>query len=252
MLPTSAVADTATLFVSEVFGPVWQGEGRQAGQLCAFVRLSGCNLSCRWCDTPYTWAFTPARAAKHDSRQRYNIREERGKWEISTILAAVEGTKLVVISGGEPFTQLDSVNHLAWALLNEGHTVAFETAGTISPLPSMAWAIGSRAIQWVVSPKLPSAGNPTSLCYKPDVLRDFDYLGADFKFVISDETDMEEARRIVMELVIPRERVWCMPEGITATAALEGAKKIAPWVLEQGWNLTLRQHTLLYGNERGK
>lgn len=44
-----------SLVVSEVFGPTHQGEGPHAGQLCAFVRLMGCNLSCSWCDTPYTW-----------------------------------------------------------------------------------------------------------------------------------------------------------------------------------------------------
>ena len=64
-----------TLPLSEVFGPTFQGEGPHAGRRCAFVRLGGCNLSCEWCDTPYTWDAT-----------RYDLALENPETPIPTII----------------------------------------------------------------------------------------------------------------------------------------------------------------------
>ena len=238
------------LFVSEIFGPVWQGEGRQAGQVCTFLRLFGCNLSCRWCDTPYTWAVSDRRAELHITGKKYDIAEERHRMSIAQVVEQLQSlsARLVVISGGEPMLQVARLEFLIPVLQDVGFKVAVETAGTIDPL-TLAFAHG---IQWTVSPKLSSSQNAKDKRYKPDILDIYRDMHADFKFVIASSDDLFEAQRIVEDHGINRAHVWIMPEGIDADTIIRRARAIAPKVEQLGWNLTLRQHVLLYGDQRGR
>jgi 7-carboxy-7-deazaguanine synthase len=238
-----------SLRLSEVFGPVWQGEGRQAGQVCSFVRTSGCNLSCSWCDTPFTWSFNEARALKHNKQRVYDIKTERQNWTVAQVEERLRelGSELVVISGGEPLLQIQEISTLVFSLIPD-FRVAFETAGTLMP-GSLSTVDG---IQWSVSPKLASSRNPIELRFNEDVLRKFNDIGADFKFVITGAEDLMEADFMVKALQIPKTRVWAMPEGTDSPTVLRGAKNIADDILKRGWNLSLRQHVLLYGDERGR
>ncbi len=114
--------------VTEIFHTL-QGEGRNTGRAAAFVRLSGCNLRCPFCDTDHS------------------PRREMTDGEIAREAAAF-GTGFVVLTGGEPALQADAA--LIEALHAEGLEVAIETNGT-RPLPP--------GIDWVtLSPKLPFAG----------------------------------------------------------------------------------------------
>src|SRR5262245_32500080 len=98
------------LTVNEIFHSI-QGESTRAGERCAFVRLTACDLRCSWCDTPY--AFYEGR-----------------KMSVQDVVTEVEryGCPLVEITGGEPLLQ-ESVYELMDRLLTSGHTVLLETGG---------------------------------------------------------------------------------------------------------------------------
>jgi 7-carboxy-7-deazaguanine synthase len=124
-----------------VFGPTFQGEGPSLGRYCYFLRLAGCNQSCSWCDTPYTWAFSDALAARHRDGIKYDPREEVRKASVEDILddlkhhmAVTERPSMLVISGGEPMLQQRRLLPLVLELAQRGWRIEIETAGTIYPL----------------------------------------------------------------------------------------------------------------------
>jgi 7-carboxy-7-deazaguanine synthase len=243
------------LLVNEIFTDAFQGEGRQAGQACSFVRLARCNLHCNFCDTPYTWAYTDRQAALHRDGRKFDPREESHKMSVADILCSLEELRqqppkghLVVISGGEPFLQQDALRNLVLGLSTVGYRVAIETAGTIRPT---LWT-GITPPQWNVSPKLQSSGNDLLKRFNKLALQAFDRMQADFKFVVTNENDITEIRGIQQEIDIPNERMWVMPEGTDATTLSVHTQPALKAAIHYGWNLTLRQHILLYGDERGR
>ncbi|MCF6188482.1 MAG: radical SAM protein [Desulfobulbaceae bacterium] len=102
------------LFISELFYSI-QGESTWAGLPCAFIRLSGCNLRCRYCDASYTWEEPGTEMAIRDIL----------KWVLKYPGVLTE------ITGGEPLLQ-DNIHLLTELLIDNGHKVLIETNGTIS------------------------------------------------------------------------------------------------------------------------
>lgn len=160
-----------SLMVSEIFRSV-QGESTFAGIPCVFVRLAGCNLRCRYCDSTYA-------------------REDGEEMELTAILDQVSayGIELVEITGGEPLFQAETAT-LAGALRNMGHVVLIETNGSldISVLPD--------GVIRIMDIKCPSSGETERVLWeniwklKPD---------DEVKFVMADRHDYEWARGIIME-----------------------------------------------------
>jgi 7-carboxy-7-deazaguanine synthase len=238
----------STLIVNEIFGPTWQGEGRDSGQLASFVRLGTCNQSCVWCDTPYAVFYTERKASKHEDGKLYDPNIENTRMTVSEIMDAVGGISMpssgiVVISGGEPMLQ--DIGPLVQDLLCD-YGVAVETAGTIwRDIP------GQHLIQWNVSPKLQTSGNPLHVRYRPRIIDKFVSAGADFKFVITCERDLDEVDSMVRLHNIPLSRIWVMPEGRTPEQVTVKIPWLAARALERKWNFTLRSHLLIFGTERG-
>lgn len=230
------------MLISETFYSV-QGEGSLVGVPSVFVRTSGCNLRCTWCDTPYA-SWQP----------------EGTEMSVEEIMAAVqrEPTRFVVVTGGEPMVAKD-VPELLAQLRAAGKHITIETAGTIAP-QGVACDLAS------ISPKLahstPSeakagkawAEKHERLRLQPEVLREW-CANYDFqlKFVVATETDVEEVRAVVASigLPIPPEKVLLMPEGITQ----EALKARQAWLVEvckrTGWRYSPRLHIDLFGNKRG-
>ncbi len=163
--------------VTEIFSSI-QGESTYAGQPCVFVRLTGCNLRCRWCDTEY--AFEGGDAMTVD-----DVLVRVGE------LSGVSGQRipLVEITGGEPLLQPEVVP-LAGRLIAGGYTVLVETSGErfVGDLP--------RAAIKIVDVKCPGSGEGGT--FNRDNLTAVDDKD-EFKFVIADETDYEWARDFVRE-----------------------------------------------------
>lgn len=220
------------LNVNETFTTI-QGEGRNTGQLSTFLRLSGCNLTCSWCDTPYTWDW-----ARHDHDAETH---PTTVGDLAARLDAMPGR--VVVTGGEPLLQARGLAAL-WDLL-PGRVFDLETNGT-RPL-------GPTAGMWdtiTCSPKVgPSSGqDPRIARAVHESIVDAD---ADFKFVIANHQDLAAAYRFIAEHAIPAPRVWFMPEGATAVEILGRGEFVAAAALDAGVNVSTRLHVLTWGNTRG-
>lgn len=233
----SEAARGVRLAVSEIFGPTFQGEGPSMGRRCSFLRLSGCNLRCSWCDTPYTWDWS-----------RYDVAAERTLLDVDAILDALasHGTDMLVVSGGEPLLQQRRLLPLLVALRDRSMRVEVETAGTVVPAADVV----SRVAQFNVSPKLTNSGNVVSRRYRPAVLDALQATGrAVWKFVAVSPVDLDEIGDLVARHRLSP--VYVMPEGTTAEVITARMRELADPVLARGWNLSTRLHVLLYGNRRG-
>jgi 7-carboxy-7-deazaguanine synthase len=226
------------LLVSEIFGPTLQGEGPSAGQAAAFVRLGGCNLSCCWCDTAYTW-----------DQARYHLADElsvRRTEDVAEEVLAL-GPRLVVLTGGEPALQAPEALRLTQLVQPAGCNVEIETSGTL-PLGSLA----DTARLVVVSPKLSSAGMRPEARIRWHVLRGLSVLSNTvFKFVVADPAELDEVDVIVGRLTLPPPRVWVMPEATDLDTLLQRMACLAGPVAERGWSLSSRLQVLIWGNRRG-
>lgn len=201
-----------------------QGEGRFAGLPSVFVRLSSCNLRCQWrnpdgsvdlCDTPAS-----------------SFEAKINPCSIEKVLREVVSIHCpnVVITGGEPFFQPDVVV-LIRALVEKGFFVTVETNGTIFR-PSQAQLIS-------LSPKLRSAtleeesGRlPTSDLALRKFLQEHDF---QIKFVLHTPKDLEEVVLFAQKYSLPKEKIFCMPQGKTPKALHERAAWIIPFCLRHGF-----------------
>ncbi|GMU36164.1 MAG: 7-carboxy-7-deazaguanine synthase QueE [Phycisphaerae bacterium] len=226
--------------ISEIFFSI-QGEGKLSGVPSAFIRTTGCNLRCTWCDTPYT-SWTP----------------EGEDMTIDAIIDRIAPypTRFVVLTGGEPLLQNDIVE-LTRRLRDDGRHITIETAATIYK-PVMCDLAS-------LSPKL---ANSTPLArdggkyaeaherdrFQPNVIEAFIRTAPDFqlKFVVEHEQDVEEIDRMLQRLPnVPPENVLLMPEGTEASLLLQRGRWVAEICKSRGFRYCPRLHVELFGCRRG-
>lgn len=233
------MTDAKTIPVSEVFGNTIQGEGPYAGRAVCFVRTGGCNLSCSWCDSEYTW-----RADKYD------LHKENPPTTVEEILDRLPGGQTpVIISGGEPLLHQrnEAFQELLTRIKRAGREVHIETNGTVAPSIDTFGLVD----HYSVSPKLPNAGEHKRSQH-PEPWDGWGKVhNSIFKYVVTDKADVLEAIRRAEELGIPRTRIWVMPEG-TSTEALQARwPEIARVAADEGINATHRIHVLAFGDTKG-
>ncbi|MER6912677.1 7-carboxy-7-deazaguanine synthase QueE [Streptomyces sp. NPDC000594] len=221
-----------------------QGEGPSLGRRCAFLRLGGCNLSCRWCDTPYTWDWTGRSdtGVAHDPGKELRAVPWREVYEELRAFAV----PLVVVSGGEPLNQQKRLLPLVRALRADGCLVEIETNGTVAPSAELI----RLGVRFNVSPKLAHAGDPATRRLVPDALRALaEVPGTAFKFVCRGTADLDEVAEI--ERRYGTSPVWIMPEGRTADDVERRLSALGDETVARGWNLTTRLHVAVWGDRRG-
>lgn len=237
------------LRVAEVFGPTIQGEGPHSGTRAAFVRLWGCNLSCEWCDTPYTWDTT---RYSRDAESRDMTPDDVAR--AVELLGVKDGDASIILTGGEPMLQHHRIPGLVDALVSRCGPVAvdIETNGTVSP----SKLVGVSGVNWVVSPKLITKSDPVAKRLKQKAILDYAVLArsqrAWFKFVCATAADVETVHRFVTDYAIPRFAVWVMPEGQTTTELAATFPRIADAAVKHRFNVSHRLHVLAWGTERMK
>jgi 7-carboxy-7-deazaguanine synthase len=164
------------MFITEIFKSI-QGEGTRAGRPCIFVRLTGCNLRCTWCDTSYAF----------HGGQKMSVAEVVER--VEALRGSAVGGPLVELTGGEPLLQQD-IYPLAERLLAAGYVVLIETSGErfIGQLPE--------AVIKIVDVKCPDSGEPETF----DVRNLKELTNRDeVKFVVSSRRDYEFARDFMRE-----------------------------------------------------
>lgn len=225
------------MYINEMFGPTFQGEGRFCGRITNFLRLAGCNLRCSFCDTSYTWDYV-----------KYNKNEEIKEVSVEDILYWFVGLKQksLVITGGEPLLQVKELVKLISILPSETY-IEIETAGTF-----YSSELANLGVYFNVSPKLSNSGNSVYSRFKKNVLLTYNDLeNSMFKFVIKNEEDMNEVNQMVTELGINRNKVWIMPEGYTKVNQLNCMEYVSSLALKNGYNFSPRLHVLIWDTKRG-
>lgn len=209
------------LKVTEIFHSI-QGESSYAGEPCVFVRLTGCPLRCRWCDTAY--AFHGGHTLS-----------------IAEIVKRVRSfdCALVEVTGGEPLAQRECLELLA-RLTDEGWTVLLETSGALSVLD-----VDPR-VTIIMDLKCPDSGE----CDR-NVWSNLDLLkpGDELKFVIASRGDYEWSRTQVEERGLPHRHTVLF----SAVANELDAGTLAGWVLADhlAVRIQLQLHKLLFGDRPG-
>jgi 7-carboxy-7-deazaguanine synthase len=230
------------MLISEIFQSL-QGEGGLAGVPSVFVRTSGCNLRCTWCDTPYaSW------------------KPEGRKMSVEEIVAVVreQSATHVVITGGEPMIA-PGIAELCTVLKKMGRHLTIETAATVPP-SGIACDLAS------LSPKLRHSTPPPGQFgpgwtarheerrWRPDVvaewMRDYEY---QLKFVVSSEADVDEVEALLARLPVlpPAHRVLLMPEGRRRADLAERTAWLAGLCRDRGYRLAPRLHLEWFGEGRG-
>ena len=234
----------------EIFASL-QGEGLSMGRPSIFVRLSRCNLACRWCDTAYTWRFSG------DNRpHRDEVAFERGENQLaldeSEVAAQIlaHSEERLVITGGEPLLQGAALAKLV-GLVKTGRPalhIEVETNGTVAPHPALDGLID----QYNVSPKLAHSGNAADLALVPERLEAWATdPRAWFKFVVATPADLAEIEGLQQRYGIAADHLFVMPEGTASAVLRERSRWLAEEALERGWRFTDRLHIHLYGDTRG-
>jgi 7-carboxy-7-deazaguanine synthase len=212
----------APLRVCEIFFSL-QGEASRVGLPTVFVRLTGCPLRCRWCDTAY--AFSGGE-----------------NMTIAEILEAVRRwpTRHVCVTGGEPLAQRHSLALLA-ALCDAGHEVCLETSGALD-----IGGVDARVAR-IVDIKTPSSGEADK-----NRLENMALLVArdELKIVIADRADYDWARA---QMARHRLSARC-PVFLSPAHGLQSAVELAEWMLADGLDarFQLQLHKQLWGNMQGK
>ena len=228
--------------ISEIFGPTLQGEGPYIGRRATFIRFGGCNLSCDWCDTGYTWDST-----------RFDLRESITARSVQSIVDDISTRDgLVVITGGEPmlYAHRPAFILLLGELKSAGRELHVESNGTIFPPEEVL----SKLDVVVLSPKLSNAGSHEERTAAMATAWG-DYQNAHevhLKFVCVDESDVASAAAVARAHEWDRSRVWVMPEGTDSGTIVDRSKRIAEAALQQQLQMTTRLHILAWGDTRGK
>ncbi len=225
--------------ISEIYKSV-QGEGLLTGTPSVFVRASGCNLRCWFCDTPYA-SWQP----------------EGNDYAVDEIVAEIEewDCRHVVLTGGEPMLFAELIP-LSEQLRAGGWHITIETAGTLY-LP-VACDLMS------ISPKFASSGPKATehphwsrrherQRHQPEVLRalmtEYQY---QLKFVIDQEPDLQNVEQFLAEFPqVKPERALLMPQGRTLEELQERARWLEPHCQDRGWTYCQRRQFEWYGAVRG-
>lgn len=228
--------------ISEIFYSI-QGEGALTGVPSVFIRTSGCNLRCAWCDTPYA---------------SWNPEGEEIDIEIIIERVLSFSCRHVVLTGGEPMIA-KGIHDLAARLKAAGLHVTIETAGTVGPdgidcdLASLSPKLSNSIPSETKAGKAWVERHENTRC-KPDVIdawiRSYDF---QLKFVVSNPEDWTEILGLTRRLPkdIPPHKILLMPEGTDPATIASRRDWLLELCKEHGYRFCHRLHIDIFGNTRG-
>lgn len=230
------------MLISEIFYSL-QGEGELTGVPSVFVRTSGCNLRCRWCDTPYA-SWNPEGEDK----------------SVEQILEAVKNhpARHVVLTGGEPMIARN-IHELAAALRRDGYHITIETAGTVAPA-GIACDLASISPKFSNSTPLETTIDPAWIKRheqtrsQPGILRKWiASYPHQIKLVVACEDEAAEALVLLKAEFpdIPPARIHLMPEGTDVGTLADRESWLIDFCKKSGYRYCDRLQIRLFGNTKG-
>jgi 7-carboxy-7-deazaguanine synthase len=222
--------------IAEIFESI-QGEGPWAGTASLFIRTSGCNLRCCFCDTPYT-----------------SWKPEGTAWSLDELVHRVAECPApdIVLTGGEPMLVPDLVP-LTQQCRDLGKRITIETAGTVDQ--SVVCDL------MAISPKLSNsvpvgtswAERHENARFRPDVIESFlSRYHSILKFVIDQPDDVNEVQNWLSHFSsIDPDIVWLMPQARTREQLAEKVDWLRRSARQHGFNFSSRLHIEMFGNKRG-
>ena len=210
------------LQIIETFKSV-QGESTHAGKVCFFIRLSGCNLKCSYCDTAYAWEGGESRSVE-------SLLDE----------TASSGCATVEITGGEPLLQGDTPI-LAEKLLAMGKEVLIETNGSVD------FSILPPGCCRIVDCKLPASGMDKYNCY--EAYKHLTKLD-EVKFVVSDRQDFDFAIKVIKQYDLVEKTPHLLFSPVWGRILPE---TLAEWVVNSQLPLRMQiqMHKVIWGDKKG-
>ena len=229
--------------IAELYSSI-QGEGQFAGTPSVFVRTTGCNLRCWFCDTPFT-----------------SWKPEGPQVTVGDLVRQVQAFEIehVVLTGGEPLLQPDSVS-LCERLLAAGHFVTIETAGTVfRPVPASLMSISPKlensspsrvgsidAARW-------QARHEQSRSQPEVIARLIAATDYQFKFVVDAPSDLAEISAYLAAWPqVPGDRVWLMPQARTREELSARSEWLEAETKRLGYRFSSRWQIAQFGNQRGR
>jgi len=239
--------------ISEVFISL-QGEGLRTGIRSVFIRTLGCNLRCKWCDTPYT---------------SWNLEKGIDEEYALEYIRQSDNTRDIVITGGEPCLHTKFLYNLMKLCRERNKFVTLETNGTIDEIHFNRNIV--EAVDLVsISPKLKdSAPNYDEKWFKLHnrerinlpVIRAWIDNAKDYqlKFVVNHDSEIEEINNLLREIEdlyedhisLDLNKIWLMPEGRTEEELKAKREWLAKKCIETGFRYCERQHIIIWGSKRG-
>ncbi len=205
--------------ISEIFTSI-QGESTHAGRPCTFIRTTGCDQRCTWCDT--TYAF--------EGGAEYTLNDLFAR-------ARAHGTKLVEVTGGEPLIQPECLDLLA-GLCDRGFEVLLETGGS-QPIADV-----DPRVRRIIDLKPPASGMTGHILWE-----NLDHLkaGDEIKFVIADRADYEWSRQVTADHNLSGQ----VPVLFAPVFGQQEPRELAEWIIEDGLNvrMQLQMHKLVWAPE---
>lgn len=235
-----------SLKVSEQFYSI-QGEGKTTGRPALFMRLTGCNLLCCFCDTIEVW----------QKGNRMSFEEIWGLWIENFWTRPLMNGASLVITGGEPMLQAKPLARFLYWLKERVSEhcspmpylqIEIETNGCYIP----ELELDLHVVQYNVSPKLSNSNEPEDKRIVPEAMFWFaNNHKATFKFVVSKKNDLAEIRRWVDTFGIDWRKVWLMPEGQTEEQIGQKAQFVADACKEHECNYSSRLQVHIWGETTG-
>jgi len=203
--------------ISEIFQAI-QGEGPEMGKPTIFVRFSGCNLNCKFCDTKY-----------HKNGKEMNEEDVINEIKKHSI-------KNITFTGGEPLLQeydIDRIiNNLGWK-----YNYSIETNGTLISMLYPGYDV------MVISPKKNNINNECINLYK-------NWKNTYFKFVYENKNDLWW-EKLIEKYEIDKKKIYIMPEGATREEQLNKMSEVIEYCIQKGYKFSPRIHVLTYNKKRG-
>lgn len=229
------------MLISEIFYSI-QGEGELTGIPSVFVRTSGCNLRCNWCDTMYA-SWEP----------------EGTEMSVEQIVAEVlkHPASHCVLTGGEPMIA-KGIRELASALRRAGKHITIETAATVAPdgITCDLASLSPKLTNSAPDQRLPAAWREKheKLRWQPDIIRawvtNFPF---QLKFVVTAASDLDEIQLLLrtVGVKIPSAKILLMPEGISTAAIRDRDQTLIEICKQHGYRYCNRLHVEIFGHTRG-